>query len=147
MDVLYQKILVPIDGSHNSLKALSHAVALARCFAAEITILYVSVLSQQVPLYDQVKGTKIPANVSTDPVNYAKEIITAALKHVPEGIRVQTHTELGDPRIIITELAQQNGYDIIVIGSRGLGTIAGLLLGSVSTYVIRNSKCPVLVVK
>ncbi|TWH45077.1 universal stress protein [Sporomusa sp. KB1] len=147
MDVLYKKILVPIDGSRNSLVALSHAVAIARSFAAEITILYVSALSQQVPLYDQVKGSKIPANASTDPVNFAKKIIAEALKHVPEGIRVQTHNELGEPRIVITETAQQNGYDIIVIGSRGLGTIEGLLLGSVSSYVVRNSHCPVLVVK
>jgi hypothetical protein len=49
MEVLYKKILVPVDGSVHSRKALSHAVALARSFAAEIGILYVSVLSQQVP--------------------------------------------------------------------------------------------------
>jgi len=147
MEVLYEKILVPIDGSQNSLVALAHAVAIARSFDAEITILYVTVLSQQVPLYDQVKGSKIPPNASKDPVNFAKKIIAEALKHVPEGTRIQTHNEPGEPRIVITEFAEQNGYDIIVIGSRGLGTISGLLLGSVSSYVIRNSKCPVLVAK
>jgi nucleotide-binding universal stress UspA family protein len=147
MDVIYKKLLVPIDGSKNSFEALSHAVALARSFDAEITILYVSVLSQQVPLYDQVKGTKIPANASTDPVNYAKEIITEALKHVPEGMQVQTYNELGEPHIAITDFAKQNGYDIIIIGSRGLGAISGLLLGSVSAYVVHHSQCPVLVVK
>lgn len=143
----YKKILVPIDGSKNSLHALSHAVAIASSFEAEISILYISVLSQQLPLYEQVQGSKIPAKASSDPKNFADTIIAEALKQVPEGIRVQTHNEIGEPRIAITEFAEQNGYELIVIGSRGLGTISGLLLGSVSSYVVRNAKCSVLVAK
>jgi len=147
MEVLYSKILVPVDGSNNSLRALSHAVALARSFAAEISILYVSVLSQQVPLYDQVKGAKIPPNASTNPASFAKAILAEAIKHIPEGINVQAHNEIGEPRTAITDFAAQNNYDIIVIGNRGLGAISGLLLGSVSTYVLHHSPCPVLVIK
>lgn len=147
MEVLYKKILVPVDGSVHSLRALSHAVALARCFAAEISILYVSVLSQQVPLYGQVKGVKIPPNASTDPASFAKAILAEAVKQVSEGIPVQIHNERGEPRTAITDFAGQNGYDVVVIGSRGLGAISGLLLGSVSTYVLHHSPCPVLVVK
>ena len=147
MEISYKKILVPIDGSSNSLAALAHAIVLARSCAGEINLIYVSVLSQQVPLPEQVKGSRVHANASTDPENFAKKILTDALKNIPGGIRVQTHNEPGDPRVVITEFAQQNNYDIIVIGSRGLGVISGLLLGSVSTYVLRNSSCPVLVVK
>ncbi|MBP2627706.1 MAG: nhaX 2 [Firmicutes bacterium] len=147
MELLYKKILVPVDGSKNSLATLAHAVAIARSFDAEISILYVSALSQQVPLYDQVKGSKIPANASTDPVSFAKTIIAEALQHIPEGIRLQTYNEIGEPRIVITEFAQKNKYDMIVIGSRGLGTISSLLIGSVSSYVVQHSKCPVLVCK
>lgn len=147
MEVLYKKILVPVDGSKNSFAALAHAVTIARSFDGEISIFYVSALSQQVPLYDQVKGTKIPANSSTDPLGFAKTIITEALKHIPEGIRVQTYNEIGEPRIAITEFAQKNKYDMIVIGSRGLGTIESILIGSVSSYVVKHSKCPVLVAK
>jgi len=147
MSIPYKKILVPIDGSKNSLRALTNAVALARSFEAEISILYVSVLSQQVPLYDQVKGSKIPASVSTDPVNFAKTILAEAIKQVPEDIQVQTCNELGEPGIVITDFAKQNPYDIVVMGSRGLGAISGLLLGSVSTYVVHHSHCSVLVVK
>lgn len=147
MEKLYKKLLVPIDGSKNSLKALSHAVLLAQSLDAEITVMYVTVFSQQTPLYDQIRGSAIPAKASTDPEKFAQALLAEALKQVPDSLPVQTHTELGEPRIAITEFADQNGYDLIVIGSRGLGTIAGLLLGSVSTYVIRNAKCPVLVIK
>lgn len=147
MGVPYKKILVPVDGSSHSLRALSHAAALARAWTAEITILYVSVLAQQVPLYDQVKGAKIPPNPSTDPADFAKTILLEAVKQVPEGVFVETYNELGEPRTAITDFAAHNGYDIIVIGKRGLGAISGLLLGSVSTYVLHHSTCPVLVVK
>lgn len=147
MELLYKKILVPIDGSKNSFVALKHAVAIARCFGGEISILYVTALSHQVPSYEQVKGAKIPPNSSTDPTNFAKMIIAEALQHVPEGMAVQTYNEIGEPRIAITEFAQKNKYDMIVIGSRGLGTIAGLLIGSVSSYVVKHSACPVLVAK
>ncbi len=147
MELLYKKILVPVDGSKNSLAALKHAVAIARSFSGQISILYVSALSQQVPSYEQVKGIKIPANSSTDPAGFAKTIIDEALKHVPEGIEVHTYNEIGEPRIVITEFAQHNTCDMIVIGSRGLGTIASLLIGSVSSYVVKHSKCPVLVAK
>jgi nucleotide-binding universal stress UspA family protein len=147
VEVLYKKILVPIDGSKHSLKALSHAVALAGSFNAEISILYISVLSQQVPLYEQVKGNQIPANPATDPVNFAKTILAEAIKQVPEGTHIQTYNETGDPRTAITDFAAQNSYDIIVVGSRGLGAISSLLMGSVSTYVVQHSPCPVLVVK
>ncbi|HWQ42968.1 MAG TPA: universal stress protein, partial [Desulfosporosinus sp.] len=144
MEVSYKKILVPVDGSKNSFVSLKHAVRMARSFDGEISILYVSALSQQVPSYEQVKGHKIAADSSTDPANFAKTIITEALKHVPEGIRVQTYNEIGEPRIVITEFAQKNKYDMIVIGSRGLGTIERLLIGSVSSYVVKHATCPVL---
>jgi len=147
MELLYKKILVPVDGSKNSLLAVVHAGSIARSFDAEISIFYVSPLSQQVPLYDQVKGIKIPAHSSTDPVSFAKIMIAEVLKHIPEGLRVKTYNEIGEPRIVITEFAQKKQYDMIVIGSRGLGTLSGLLMGSVSSYVVHHSKCPVLVVK
>lgn len=147
MSVQYNKILVAIDGSKNSLKALSHAVAIARSFDAEICILYVSVLSQQLPLPDQIKGSKISQYSPSNPENFTKKVIAEALQSVPADVRAQVHDEPGDPRIVIPEFAERNGYDVIVLGSRGLGAISGLLMGSVSSYVIKKVKCPIMIVK
>ena len=147
MSVQYKKILIAIDGSKNSIKALSHAVAMARSFDAELCILYISAFSQQLPLTDQIKGSKIPQFSPSNPESFAKKVIAEALRCVPEGIRVTTHDEPGEPRIAITEFAERNGYDVIVLGSRGLGTISGLLMGSVSSYVIHKVKCPVFIIK
>lgn len=150
IDVQYKKILVPIDGSKNSLRALSHAVALARSLTneVEIGILYVSVLSQILPITAQVQGDKIPKD-SKNPVAFAEKIIAEALKQIPDDVPVlvQVYNEKGAPSIVITDFAQQNGYDMIIIGSRGLGTIAEVIFGSVSKYVIHHAQCPVLVVK
>ncbi|KYZ75266.1 hypothetical protein AXX12_13990 [Anaerosporomusa subterranea] len=147
MDVMYKKVLVPIDGSKNSFKALAHAIALARYAGAELGVLYVSVLSQQLPLASQIEGHKIPTYSVAKPEEFAKKILSEGVKCVPSTVKVQAYNEVGSPTIVITEFAEQNNYDVIVIGSRGLGSISGLVLGSVSNYVVHAARCPVLVVK
>lgn len=147
MEVKYRKILVPVDGSQNSLRALAHAVAIARCFDAELSILYVSVLSPKLPVTPQIQGDKIPAKAVSDPEAFAKEILANAAAHVPADIQMKTYSELGEPRTGIIDFAEKHGFDLLIIGSRGLGAISGLLLGSVSTYVIHHCQSPVLTVK
>ena len=144
---LYKKILAPVDGSTNSFAALKHAGELARAFDAEICIIYVSLLPQTLPVISHIESYYIPEYSFTDVENFAKKIVEAARETVPEGIRVQTHTEIGSPNLIITEYAEKNNFDIIVIGSRGLGVFSELLMGSVSSYVVHHAKCPVLVIK
>lgn len=147
MEIVYKKILVPIDGSKNSFAALAHAIALAGNVGAELHILYVMALSQQVPLAPQISGHKIPVFTVDKPEDFAKTIIDAAVANVPETVNVKTHVEKGAPAIVIEEFAEQYAFDMIVIGSRGLGAISGLILGSVSSYVVHRVSCPVLVIK
>ena len=147
MEIKYKKILVPLDGSQNSFAALAHAVALAKTTEAELHILYVMALSQQLPLASQISGCKIPLYTVDKPEAFAKTIIDAAVASVPETVNIKTHVETGAPTIVIKEFAEQHKVDMIVIGSRGLGAISGLILGSVSGYVVHYAKCPVLVVK
>ena len=147
INVAYKKILVAIDGSQNSLKALAHAAAMAQSFNAELHMLYVSALSKQLPLPDQIKGAKVPQFSPSNPESYTKTVLTEALRSVPEGVTAVTHDEPGEPRIVIVEFAEHNGCDVIVVGSRGLGTVSGLLMGSVSGNVVHKAKCPVFVVK
>ena len=147
MEINYKKILVPIDGSTNSFAALAHAVALAQATEAELHILYVMALSQQLPLAPQISGHKIPLYTVAKPEEFAKTIIDAAVASMPETVPIKTHVEIGAPTIVIKEFAEQHKVDMIVIGSRGLGAISGLILGSVSGYVVHQATCPVLVVK
>ena len=147
MEIKYKKILVPLDGSQNSFAALAHAVALAKMTEAELHILYVMALSQQLPLASQISGCKIPLYTVDKPEAFAKTIIDAAVASVPETVNIKTHVETGAPTIVIKEFAEQHKVDMIVIGSRGLGAISGLILGSVSGSVVHQAKCPGLVVQ
>ena len=95
MEIKYKKILVPLDGSQNSFAALAHAVALAKTTEAELHILYVMALSQQLPLASQISGCKIPLYTVDKPEAFAKTIIDAAVASVPETVNIKTHVETG----------------------------------------------------
>ena len=74
-------------------------------------------------------------------------IIDDTLKALPPTqVEIDQLTVWGTPEKAISEIASK-GYDLVVMGSRGLGTISSLFLGSVSERVLRQSTCPVLIVK
>ena len=64
-----------------------------------------------------------------------------------EGIEIETHYVMGEPAIQIVKKAEEGNYQLIIMGSRGLGNIKGLMLGSVSQKVSQLSHCPVLIIK
>ena len=66
---------------------------------------------------------------------------------VPSDIKYETFSEIGSPAVTILEFEKQMKPDLIVMGSRGLGLVKGVLLGSVSQYIVEQSACPVMVVK
>lgn len=161
MNNIYKKILAPIDGSKNSFTSLAHAASIAAAFNAELGILFVKTAVQQIPMVAQLNDVYMPEALGNKLLNdnYMHEdiithvnssdtnVIQEALSKVPEGVNVKAFEELGSPAIIIPEFAEENGYDLIVIGSRGLGVLKGLVLGSVSAYVVNHASCPVVVVK
>ena len=69
------------------------------------------------------------------------------MEMVPAGLEKEAFSETGSPAVIILDFADNHPTDLIVMGSRGLGVVKGVLLGSVSQYLVEQSKCPVLVVK
>ncbi|MBR6906295.1 MAG: universal stress protein, partial [Selenomonadaceae bacterium] len=74
-------------------------------------------------------------------------ILERAQQMVPSGIETETISETGSPAVVILDVAESLKADLIVMGSRGLGVVKGVLLGSVSQYIVEQSECPVLVVK
>jgi len=136
-----KKILVPIDGSENSLKALNKAKEIAELSQGCLTILHV---------------TPIPATyltgyeVRTPSPNLepGKALLQAALKDISdfEG-KIETIQLIGDAPSEIIKLAEKDDYDLIVMGRRGLGTFSRAILGSVSNKVVNHVKKSVLIVK
>ena len=66
---------------------------------------------------------------------------------MPAGIAHEELYEVGSPGPVLLNMAEEQGCDLIVMGSRGLGPLKGIFMGSVSSYMVSRSKCPVLIVK
>jgi nucleotide-binding universal stress UspA family protein len=142
---LYSKILVPIDGSEISLKALKHGLFLGSKLGAKLVVLYV-LDTPPVPFIQSEKvidsvnesfekeSEKVFAKVDSEAQNYDINYETVLLK----GHHVAS---------LINDYANQNDIDVIVIGSRGHGKVKTAILGSVSHDVLHNTKKPVLIIK
>lgn len=155
---MFEKILVPLDGSEHSSKALGIAIQLAKKFKGSITLIHAySVVSRVVVAPEPTTLTPPMAPIIT-PLDVSKIAETARKtgnsiladgeeKVKAEGIQVEALLREGNIVQEIVNAAGQGSFDLIVMGARGISKIKELLLGSVSDGVIRNAPCPVLVVK
>ena len=144
----FKKILVPTDGSGNSLRAVAHAGYLAELSGASVSILNVVNLFSKIAAFGDVNsGIYIPEKVVDDIREAGQAVVNEALKQMPNRVAAKGFVEVGVPTEVIVAFCAENSYDLIVMGSRGLGVIREILLGSVSSYVLYYAKCPVLVVK
>ena len=139
-----QKILLPVDGSDNS----NRAVDLVAGYAASGLVGEVHLLNVQHPVSGDVSafvGKAVLEGYHHDEGSKVLAPAEATLKAA--GLTVVRHIGLGDPGEIIAKFCNELGCDAIVMGTRGLGGAAGLLLGSVATEVLANTAVPVTLVK
>ncbi|MCW4036599.1 MAG: universal stress protein [Candidatus Bathyarchaeota archaeon] len=144
---MYDRILVAIDGSEPSLKALEQAVELALLLGSEIAI--VSVVSEMRLPFSAEYGLWAMESHEELRRKVLESLNSAILKiktDHPE-LKADARMEEGRPAKRITELAENEGFDLIVIGRRGAGLVDRLIMGSVSSEVVRISTKPVLVVE
>lgn len=141
---MLRRILLATDGSPWSLKAARTAGALARMVPdAEVTVLYVTHVPKALHLENLL-------DVPLDPMirNTARPVLEATLDalDIPQ-VQVRSEVQIGEPAEEIVEMARSLKFDVIVLGSRGLGPVKELLLGSVSHRVLNTAPCPVLLVR
>ncbi len=143
MNKKIDKILVPIDGSKNSIRGLEMAISIGVNSGAVITGVYSLGI---IPHSEFQVGDSIERGLNKEIKKTMKEAATLTTQ---KGIKFRERIMRGDPGYNIIKLAhdKKENYDLIVIGSRGRGTIKELFLGSVSNYVVHASKIPVLIVK
>lgn len=122
------RILVGVDGSSNSKRALIEAVSCAENFSGSVKVITV---------YKRGMAEK------------AEEVLEEAKQYMEEkGVEYTTSAILGsNPARALRTTAEHENFDLIVVGSRGWGSKASILLGSVSRQVVANAECNVLVVK
>jgi universal stress protein A len=142
-----RKILVPVDFSEQSQRALDEAVGLAKRFGAELHLLHcyqVYPVGAVVAPYDVV----LPESVERTIQEAARGCLAEwAEKTAGQGVRVERHLSASTPSTGIAALAEKIGADLIVMGTRGLSGLAHVLLGSVAERTLRIAPCPVLTVK
>ena len=143
MAIKTKKILVPFDGSKNSIRGLDMAIHIARQSQGTITALTVK---------------SIPGIYAIHPMGFLdfnsiseikKRLDSAKVRAAKKGIQLTARTLAGDPGYDIAKFANnaKNKIDLVVIGARGRSAAKEIFLGSTSNYVLHKSKKPVLVVK
>ena len=136
-----KKILVPLDGSKNSLRGLDQAISLARnCDAVIVGLHVIHVPAGMVLNKKRLESGSIKA----------VEILMDAAKTKAGRHGIQLNYKIikgADPGYDIVQFSKKHKNDIIVIGARGLGSVKEMFLGSVSNYVLHKSKVPVMIVK
>jgi K+-sensing histidine kinase KdpD len=130
-----RRILVPFDGSPSAVRAIQHVVALARAgHQGEIVVLNVQIASADKPF-------KEVERIGSGILEQANQILTR------QAIPHTSHVLTGSPAEAIVDAGRENQADLIVMGSRGVATLASMLLGSVATRVVQQSAVPVTLVK
>jgi len=138
---MYKTIVLAYDGSEHAQKAAVIAGEEARTHQAKLVIVYA---------YDPVPewlGDPYFEEALARRITCAKEKIEEAKKRVGEVPKLETEILEGPAASAILQVAEVHKADLIVMGTRGLGGLAGTLLGSQSQKVVMLSECPVLLVK
>jgi nucleotide-binding universal stress UspA family protein len=122
------RILVGYDASLQSKKALTEAITIARDFSGFIKV--INVYGRGMKEKAETNAVDVEETLKREKVSYEIKVIAGS-----------------DPAETLETTAKKENFDLIVVGSRGLGKTVSMLLGSVSRHVVTNAQCNVLVVK
>jgi len=139
---MFRKILVATDGSEQALRGCLQAAGMAKAFGSEVTLMYVVYLP---PMYEADVGPGFRETLIHD----GKQILQKSKEEVDaSGIDAKVKlVREGNPAEVIIKESKSGAYDLIVMGSSGLGRAGALQLGSVSARVTHDADCSVLIIK
>lgn len=140
------KILIPVDDSKMSDRVFDYGMDMAKLWGAEVHVIYVanaeSMSSPDFTIHFNEK------NDDTSPLKEKGAAVLARLmERVPEGVKVRQEILMGSPEVMIALTAEDDGADLIIMGSSGRNSFSSMFLGSVSYYTVHHVKCPVLLIK
>ncbi len=149
---MVKKVLVAVDGSEPSGRAVTFAAELFREKDAEIVLLHVVEEPGYVGMWaDGIMSPEvivIPAEVRQEMERRAEDILESSRKMMEEkGMMAVGKIRWGNPAAEIIEEASTGSYDLVVLGTHGHGALRGFIMGSVSDRVARHAHCPVLLVR
>jgi len=141
---MYRRILLPLDGSLLAEQAIPHAVALAKCFQAELTLLKI--------LVPVSSSLNLPPDLVKKDEAWTLELTNDYLAQVAAGIEenaisVKVGTVMGRPHEEIVRFAETEQFDVVVMCTRGTSGISRWLMGSVADRVVRSVNVPVFLIR
>lgn len=137
-----ERILVGVDGSDDSRHALEWAVDLAGRLDAEVVAVHALGMLEQL----DPGGEPVPTASHREEIVRVFEQEWCAPLDAADGVRSRRVIEDGPPAMVLLRVADRDGVDLIVVGSRGVGGFDELLLGSTSTQVMHHTQVPVTVI-
>ena len=141
MTASFKNILVPIDGSIYSEKSLECASELVDAFGSNLILIYVVEKSIPINLLDRKEYLEILRKFGTNVLEKANKKLSK------KGITAKILLKEGNIVNEIEKISKKEKCDLILVGSKGLGAVTRLLLGSVSNKISQTSPCSVLIVK
>ncbi len=141
---MFRNILVAIDGSADADRALGHAIDLAECANARLTI-FAAVPAPPAFTY-ATPGASALAEIAEHARTETETIVHDALERVPDTVGVTSVVTDAPVRPALVKQIESGGHDLVVMGSRGRGAVGSALLGSVSHHVLHHGGVPVLIV-
>lgn len=139
---MFAKILVAVDGSESAKKAFEKSIYLAEKCNSKLDVIHVVLDSTYGG--DSATTFELIEDLKENGMKLLEQCKSQAIKN---NVIVETLLELGDHAQVIIDVANKNNYDLIIMGSRGLGAFKELLLGSVSFKVMHHARCPVMIVR
>jgi nucleotide-binding universal stress UspA family protein len=141
MPLFPTRVLLATDGSPNATLAARSAIELCERTGSELHVVHVGEYLPTLLAYTEEEPMELQIN--------AQRLLDEQVERIREarGEVAQAHLRLGRPAEQIVNLSEELGAGVIVMGSRGLGTLKRALLGSVSESVVLHAHCPVFVVR
>ena len=137
-------ILVPVDGSKESISACVWAATIALATGARLDLLHVIDLNLKMTGLDRVTMSGyIPENFREE----GEAVLQDFLRHLPRNVQVAALLRTGSPAPTIVKTAEERNPSWIIMGSRGRSSLGSMVMGSVSQYVLHHVSCPILIVK
>jgi nucleotide-binding universal stress UspA family protein len=150
---LIRNVLVAVDGSENSVRALDFALDLAEKYSAAVTVLNVSESPEvgAVPVESSIYSSGSMTALAKDMNKFHEEILNKALvyaKNLKPNLAVSPRLRGGDPAVEIVAEAKEGRFDVVVLGHVGAGRVREFLgLGGISEKVVHVAPCPVVIVR
>jgi nucleotide-binding universal stress UspA family protein len=139
------KVLVPIDGSSPSKRAIRHVIQLSD--TQERMDLHLVNVQERADA-PQVMRFRKSEEITPAQLEHGAAVLSSAKRQLDRaGLKYQTHVLIGDPAQTIAQFAKEGRFDKIIMGTHGRGGLTGLLMGSVATKVLHLTSVPVTLVK